>query len=457
MIRHWRTVLRKGLSVRSRKQVRHNRTALVQSLERRCLLTTVYYESFEGGLGSEWTIQEVDSEARVSIRNLVGEGVVANDAAQQFSQDGNSKSLAFDSTRVSGDSTKDLGIAILNIDLTGLTDAVMTFQHFEGGDLNDQLPDQHLTQTTGDGVAISKDGTDWFRLKDLSGADINRGGDGLWQLFEFDLGREIERINTSFAAGLAFNNDLQLKFSQWDYRSLPSHGWAIDELRIEDEAETFSLGRPRGVFHRFNLATENDHDYFFRAAVYGTPNENTPIFVEIHGSSGDTSMGRMRRLNRFVSNPSNGINSLIVVAPAFVEDVAPGRFSSPGRFNTLAWNTTNDAAADVALLNSVDAIAATGIGDADQLLLWGFSAGGQYVGRYPALALWLADTIDTPSEYTDRRWPPMPLPLRRRGHDVMSPTIQCCRRASSLPLLQPPFSLFSASDTKVIVLNTRTH
>ncbi|MEO1981261.1 MAG: hypothetical protein ABGZ24_12145, partial [Fuerstiella sp.] len=359
-------------------------TALVQSLEPRCLLTTAFYESFEGGLGSEWTIQEVDSEARVSIRNLVGEGVVANTAAQQFSQNGNSKSLAFDSTRASGDSTKDLGIAILEIDLTGLTDAVMTFQHFEGGDNNDPLPDQHVTQTAGDGVAISRDGTNWFRLKDLSGADINRGGDGLWQLFEFALGREIDRINTDFSAGLAFNDDLALKFSQWDDRSLPFNGWAIDELRIEDEAETFTLDRPRGVYHRFNLATEDDDDYFFRAAVYGTPDGNTPIFVEVHGSSGDTSMGRMRRLNRFVSNPASGINSLIVVAPAFVENVEPGRFSTPGRFNTLAWNTTNDAAADVALLNSVEDIAATGIGNADQLLLWGFSAGGQFVGRFAA-------------------------------------------------------------------------
>ena len=73
------------------------------------------------------------------------------------------------------------------------------------------------------------------------------------------------------------------------------------------------------------------------------------------------------------ADPSNGVGSLIVVTPVFVPFA---KFDQPQGHHRLSWNDTNDAAADLALLSTVDAIATSGYGDASQLYLWGFSAGG---------------------------------------------------------------------------------
>ncbi len=47
---------------------------------------------------------------------------------------------------------------------------------------------------------------------------------------------------------------------------------------------------------------------------------------------------------------------MIVITPAFVEDVAPGRYNTPVRYSLLSWNTSDDAAADLVLLETVDTI-----------------------------------------------------------------------------------------------------
>ncbi|MCA9050996.1 MAG: hypothetical protein KDA89_19805, partial [Planctomycetaceae bacterium] len=371
--------------IRGRRRRRMRQHATPEVLERRIALTTFFYESFEAGLSADWTVTAVDPEARVSVRDLAAEGIISNPTAVVFTQNGNNHALAFDSSRASGDSNKDLGIAVVRIDLTGMTDGILTYHHFEGGDNNDVLPDQHSLTTQGDGLAVSRDGVTWYRLIDINGGDLNRSGDGLWQMHEIDLGGELSRINSTFSAGLAFDASLRLKFSQYDSRSLPTHGWAIDEIRIQDQADTFTPDRPRGAFHRFNLAGENDNDYYFRAAVYGTPDASTPIVILVHGSDGDPNFsGYSWRWHNFVSDPANGIDSLIVITPAFVEAVAPGRFNTPVRYPFLSWNTSTDAAADLALLDTIDSVTQFGIGDGNHLRLWGFSAGGQFVGRFTA-------------------------------------------------------------------------
>ncbi len=377
---------RRGVKAAKRKPRCMCRPLFFETLEdRRLLAGVIFYDSFENGLLNNWTIPNLGSEARVQIRDLYAEGIITNAVSRQFGQNGNSKSLAFDSTRASGDNNKDLGIAILTVDLTGLTDGLLTFHQFEGGDNDDILPDQHTTNTPGDGLSVSRDGSIWYRLLNVAGFDINRSGDGLWLLHEYDLGLEFARINAAFNAGLQFDNNVQFKFSQFDSRPLYTNGWAIDELTIQVEAETFSLDRPRGAFHRFNLTGEDDDDYYFRAAVYGNVDANTPIVAAVHGTNGDTNIaGYSWRWHRFIADPTNGVDSLIVITPAFVENVAPGRFNTPVRYNALSWNTTDDAAADIALLDTVDTITATGIGNGDRIYLWGFSAGGQFVGRFTA-------------------------------------------------------------------------
>ena len=361
----------------------------------RPMLTVVYaealeslYESFEGGLSADWTITNVDPESRVAIRDLAAESIVTGGPSLQFTQNGNNNALTFDSTNASGDGAKDLGLAIWSADLSAVTGAILTYHQFEGdgsgsGDENDLLPDSHATNTTGDGIAMSVNGTDWYTLLDQNGSDLNRSGDSLWQLHEIDLAAEIARINTAFpAANLALSSNVQLKWSQWDDRSLPNDGWAIDEIRIQSKADEFTTNRPLGAFHRFNLAGENDEDYFYRAAFFGNVDANTPILVSTHGDTSSFNYeSYARRWHRFAADPANDVSSLIVVTPVF----APfAKFDQPHGHHRLSWNDTNGAAADLALLATVDAIAATGFGDASQLYLWGFSAGGQFTTRFTA-------------------------------------------------------------------------
>ncbi|MCA9177360.1 MAG: VCBS repeat-containing protein, partial [Planctomycetales bacterium] len=339
----------------------------------------IFYDSFENGLLNNWTIPNLGTEARVAIRDLYAEGIITNAVSQQFGQNGNESSLAFDSTRASGDSNKDLGIAILRVDLTGMTDGLLTFHQFESGDENDTLPDQHSTNTAGDGVSVSRDGTTWYLLKDIGGSDINRSPDDLWQLHEYDLGSEFARVNAAFSAGLQFNDEIRFKFSQYDDRSLPTDGWAIDNLKIFDAPQYFDTSLERGAFHRLNFAGESDSDFNYRVALFGDVNANTPILVSQHGSSrGIHSFTQL--WSRFVANPVNGVTDLVVIAPMFQED---GRYDN---FSSLAWNQTNDAAADLLLLDLVDQIGAPGLGfgKSSELFLWGFSAGGQFVGRFTA-------------------------------------------------------------------------
>ena len=377
------------------------------SLEERLLLSAVIgtNDSFESGLPAHWSIPSIGGEGRVSVRDLVAEGLLEVDLSAQFTRPGNENALVFDSSRLSGDSLDDLSVAIMDIDLSSTSSALLTFHQLESlrGDNNHVLPDVHTLTSVGDGLAISSNGTDWYKLENIEGpklrevedgvfeivdnldGSINRSGDGLWQLFEFDLFANIDRINTDHSAGLTTASPLQIKFSQYDDDVYPRRGWAIDNVQLKASSPTFTTSEPKGVFHRFSLNGELESDYYFRAAVFGDVDAATPILVSTHGTKGDNVYsGHSRHWHRFVADPSNNVDSLIVVSPAFVESTGPGRFNTPVRYNQLSWNTSDDAAADIALLESIDAITDAGIGDGDNLLLWGFSAGGQFTTRFTA-------------------------------------------------------------------------
>ena len=289
-------------------------------------LPTTLYESFENGLGPEWSVTSVDPEARVQIRDLATEGIVIAGPSLEYTQNGNLNSLVFDSTNQSGDGVADLGLAVWTVDLSAFTtDAILTYHQFEGdgngsGDENDPLPaGAHATTAAGDGISISIDGANWYELFDLAGSDLNRGGDGLWQLHEIDLVAEIVRINSSFGAGLSLASGVQLKWSQYDTHPLPDDGWAIDEIRIQPQADTFTASRPRGAFHQFTVPSEDDGDYFYRAAMFGNVSSTTPILISTHGDTGAFDYDSYARdWHRFVADPANGVNSLIVVTPVFV-------------------------------------------------------------------------------------------------------------------------------------------
>jgi len=377
-----------------RAKRRHFRRAIaatlqkVDSLESRVLLaaTPGLVDSFESGLPNHWAIPDIDGEGRVGVRDLVNESLVEVDLSSQFTTTENAHALVFDSSRMSGDTAEDLSIAILTVNISGVTDALLTFHQLEGlrGDINHELPDKHTLLAAGDGLAISQDGTNWYAMRTIQGHNINRGGDGLWQLFEFDLVGNIARVNADFDAGIDQAAEFQIKFSQYDNDVFPRRGWAIDNVSINVQSPEFTRDVARGVVHRFRLDGENEQDYYYRAALYGEITPQTPILISTHGSNGDANYSYSQVWHRFAADPNNSVSGLIVIAPAFVESTGPGRFNTPRRYSTLSWNTADDAAADLALLETVETVAQHGLGDDDQLLLWGFSAGGQFTGRFTA-------------------------------------------------------------------------
>ena len=87
-------------------------------------------------------------------------------------------------------------------------------------------------EALGDGLSVSADGTTWYKLLDVDGGSINRSGDGLWQLHEYVLGGQLQRINDDYGAGLTLGENFMIKFSQYDDRPFTSDGWAIDKVQV---------------------------------------------------------------------------------------------------------------------------------------------------------------------------------------------------------------------------------
>ncbi len=276
-------------------------------------------------------------------------------------------------------STLNNGTVMIDETTRGGPHVMLVYHQMEGvegfigsGDETDVLADVHTSgteQAKGDGVSISNNGTTWYRLRDFQGNDIQREGDGLWQLFEIDLAAEIDRINSTFGAGLTFSSSTKIKWSQYDDDPFPDDGFAIDDIKLYDNAQFFSSTLPKDVFHRVEMA---DPEVHYRVGLFGTVNASTPIVVSVHGAEREI-LGHTQYWQRFVEDPSNGVTGLVVVAPYFPED---GRYDSYG---TMAWNNQNDAAADRALLDAVAEPSAASLGDDNELYLFGFSRGAHFV------------------------------------------------------------------------------
>lgn len=335
------------------------------------MLAVLFAESFENGINpAYWEIPEITGLGEVKLNT-------------QLSVDPGGQSLQFHSTRILG-ATKDLNEAILTVDLSGVTSAMLVFHEYEGipGDDSDPLADFHVVtpgsttrplEARGDGLTISNDGINWYKIYDVRGMDIIREGDFQWQLHEYDLGDNIARINSEFGAGLSFTSDFQIKFSQFDNRSFPTDGWLIDNIKIYDGPQFFDPNVARDVFHRFDVTT--DPHMLFRVGLFGDVDENTPILVSVHGALREI-LPHTTLWQRFISVPANNVDSLIVVAPFFAAD---GPYQQYGE---LAWDLQDNLTADQALLDVIADITSSGLGNGDELYLFGFSRGAHFAEAF---------------------------------------------------------------------------
>jgi len=344
-----------------------------ESLEQRHLLT-VFFESFEGVTEPDpafWSIPDLENLGNVEI--LTTES--ANPGGQ---------SLLFDSDLSAMDH---LNEAILTVDLSATTNPFLTFYQLEGefgtlkNDQDDFLADVHTVgpgsfrppEAEGDGLTISNDGVTWYKLEDVRGLDINRIGDGLWQLHEYDLADNLTRINNQFGANLSLTSTFMIKWSQFDNLPFSFRGWAIDEIKIVDSPQFFDASLLRDVYHRLDVTS--DPNMLYRVGLFGDVDANTPILVSVHGALREI-LPHTTLWQQYVLDPSNGVDSLIVVAPFFEIN---GPYEDYGE---LAYDTFDNLSADQALFDALDDITSAGLGDSSQLYMFGFSRGSHFVEAF---------------------------------------------------------------------------
>lgn len=344
-----------------------------------------FADNFESGTlnAAFWAPITSSADSRVAISNSlsVGNGI---------------RSLVLDSqAQVAG---KDLSGAVLTLNLSGVGNpaagntAILTFQHRSGlfgssttGNDYDNLGDAaHAIGALGDGIAISSDGVNFYRIYDATQpANIlqqaypsNFDDDGLWHLAEFDLGAEINRINAQFpGANLSFNSTFQIKFTSYEAGSFPDQGVAIDNVKIAKFGQFIEPSMDGEIFHRIETG---DPDELYRVGFFGNVTANTPILVSVHGAGREIA-GHTSYWQSYIADPANGVDSLIVVAPFYREG---GKFDQYGR---LGWGFNSTTAADLSLLKFLDELTTTtGLGDDSELYLFGFSRGTHFVEAFAA-------------------------------------------------------------------------
>jgi len=135
--------------------------------------------------------------------------------------------LTLDSSVATNNSS--LNEVILHVNTTGSTNVQLSFAQREFGDEDNLMPETFTGSNNSDGVALSVDGTSWFRLISLTGSNSTE----TYQTQTFNL--------STFAAsnGLTLGSDVQIKFQQFDNFPINSaispnnsDGFAFDNISV---------------------------------------------------------------------------------------------------------------------------------------------------------------------------------------------------------------------------------
>lgn len=142
--------------------------------------------------------------------------------------------------------TKSLNELILRVDATDRYNVLLSFDQKEFNDEDDVMPETFSGSIGADGVALSVDGINWYRIVDLTGANSTN----TYQNKTVDL--------SQFAAnkGINLGNDVRIKFQQFDNELIPGDGFAIDNISITGKVVGINLD---GTSNDDNLTgTEGD-------------------------------------------------------------------------------------------------------------------------------------------------------------------------------------------------------
>jgi Ca2+-binding RTX toxin-like protein len=115
-----------------------------------------------------------------------------------------------------------LNEVILHVNTTNFSDVKLSFDQKEFNDEDNVMPVNFTGSVNADGVALSVDGTNWFRLFDLTGTNSTN----TYQTKSIDLS------TFATANNLTLGSDVGIKFQQFDNFGIPSDGFAIDNISV---------------------------------------------------------------------------------------------------------------------------------------------------------------------------------------------------------------------------------
>mgnify|MGYP006273526373 FL=1 len=163
-------------------------------------------EDFSGGLSASWSTYSSDATGRVRV----------------ISGHGAAHALVLD--REGGDGFT-LNEATWTVDLSGTTNAVLSFAHANLGDEAHAFSGPFSGHANADGIAISVDGSQWVPVFDCPTGSADR----LWQNHEIDL------ASAASAYGLNLDGLVRIRFQQYDNSSLGTDGQAFANLSITSD------------------------------------------------------------------------------------------------------------------------------------------------------------------------------------------------------------------------------
>jgi len=107
-----------------------------------------------------------------------------------------------------------LNEAILNIDLSHVSQAELSFFHLGKSDKQRSMPNVYPDHYKANGVSISNDGVTWYKI--MGSKKLHSGKNGKDHVI--DLNEHIERIRENFDSEFSYTEDFYIKFQQYANR-----------------------------------------------------------------------------------------------------------------------------------------------------------------------------------------------------------------------------------------------
>ena len=273
----------------------------------------VFQDNFEtGNLGSAWTTQTT-ATGRIQVTG-------------QYGTSSGNFALAMDS---STDDSNSLNEAIWTVDLAGVFSPSLVFDHISFSDEDDVLPQNYTGSSIGDGVSISDDGVNWFRIFNPAISSATN-----WETVIVDLS------DAADDAGMTLGDNFQIKFQQYDNYGIGLDGRGYDNVSVN----TPDLGAD---WYKFDL---QDGEYATLSGTAFTSGGN--VLIELFDELGnllETGLGGQNVSSSIASfqDPTNdGLTdtwyarvtgdsteySLLVTRNA-IFDLEPNGFASPQDIN----------------------------------------------------------------------------------------------------------------------------